>query len=361
MTMAFPSNQNPKNLDTVSKNDTLFSYKTHLKGERNLSLLTIRNYLNDLNPFFEYLNLEGIPQIGWLNELRGFLIRNGPTQVNYEYRRLVRNYLSWLLQHKNANYQKSNETKGYTRSSAARCLASLRSFIRYLIGESDLPQATLWTRGSLSMKRLAPKLQKRLPQTLHEEEAKLLLNSARWSPGETRPHHLLLRDSTLLELLYGSGLRLAEITGLNGEDISIENRTAQVTGKGNKERIVPIGQPGIDCLVNYLTNGRPQLLNSKRVNALFLNRYGERLSKRSVQIIVRRYAIKAGLSDTIHTHTLRHSFATHLLEGGADLRVVQDLLGHESPVTTQIYTHVSQSQARKVYLATHPRADQEEL
>lgn len=359
--MAFYSSQNLKTIGAVSENDILLSYKTHLKGERNLSLLTIRNYVNDLNPFFEYLNLEGMQKVGWLSELRDFLIRNGLTQVNYEYRRLVRNYLSWLLQSKNANYQKSNETKGYTRSSAARCLASLRSFVRYLIGENHLPQATLWTRGSLSMKRLAPKLRKRLPQTIYEEEAKLLLDSARWSPGETKPHYLLLRDSALLELLYGSGLRLAEITGLNIEDISIEAKTAQVTGKGNKERIVPIGQPGIDCLINYLTNGRPQLLNSKRITALFLNRYGERLSKRSVQIIVRRYAMKAGLSDTIHTHTLRHSFATHLLEGGADLRVVQDLLGHESPATTQIYTHVSQSQARKVYLATHPRADQEEL
>ncbi len=358
--MMASSNPNPQLVRDAPADRLLRAYRDHLRGERNLAPLTVRNYLDDLKPFLEYLALEGIGPSDWSAQLRDFVSRNGPTQVNQEYRRLVRSYTSWLLQEKQTNHGKRNEGEGYAQASTVRCLASLRSLFRYLITEGHLPQAPLWSRGSLIMRRLGPKQPKRLPQTIYQEEARILLDKAQGSPGEGRPEPLLLRDSAILELLYSSGLRLAELAGLEVEDISITQRTAHVTGKGNKERIVPVGRPGMECIQRYMERGRPQLASSARVQSLFLNRYGNQLSTRSIQGIVRRYALRAGLSHGVHTHTLRHSFATHLLDGGADLRVVQELLGHASPATTQIYTHVSQAQARKVYLAAHPRADEEE-
>ena len=354
------STPNAQPVRDVQVDRLLSAYRDHLRGERNLAPLTVRNYLDDLKPFLEYLALEGIGPSDWSAQLRDFVSRNGPTQVNQEYRRLVRSYVSWLLQEKQTHHGKRNEGEGYARASTVRCVASVRSLFRYLIAEGHLPQAPLWSRGSLIMRRLGPKLPKRLPQALYQEEARALLDKAQGSPDEARPEPLLLRDSAILELLYSSGLRLSELAGLDVEDISIIQRTARVTGKGNRERIVPIGRPGMECIQRYLERGRPQLTSSARVQSIFLNRYGNQLSKRSIQGIVRRYALRAGLSHGVHTHTLRHSFATHLLDGGADLRVVQELLGHASPATTQIYTHVSQAQARKVYLAAHPRADEEE-
>lgn len=209
------------------------------------------------------------------------------------------------------------------------------------------------------MRRLTPRMPHRLPQALFQEEAIALMDKARGSSSEGMPAPLLLRDRSILELLYGSGLRLAELAGLNLINVSPLERTVRVIGKGNKERIVPVSRPGLEAIRQYLEHGRPHLVASLQAEALLLNRYGGRLSKRSIEQIVRRYALRAGLAHGVHTHTLRHSFATHLLDGGADLRVVQELLGHASPVTTQVYTHVSQAQARKVYLAAHPRAEKE--
>ena len=206
------------------------------------------------------------------------------------------------------------------------------------------------------MRGLIPKMPKRLPQVLYRQEADSLIEQPKVSSKEGRAKPLLLRDAALLELLYGSGLRLSEVAGLNLADIDVRNRTVRVVGKGNKERMVPLSRPSIEALNNYAAQGRPNLIADIRSQALFLNRYGGRLSQRSVQTLVQRYALRAGLSRDIHTHTLRHSFATHLLDGGADLRVVQELLGHASPATTQVYTHVSPAQARKAYLAAHPRA-----
>ena len=209
------------------------------------------------------------------------------------------------------------------------------------------------------MRRLIPKLPQRLPQALFREEAEALLDTAH-GPPENRAEPLVLRDGAILELLYGSGLRLAEVAALNLGDVSTAQRTVRVTGKGNKERIVPVSRPGAAAVQRYTERGRPCLVATRHTEALLLNRYGGRLSGRSIEEIVRRYALRAGLTHGVHTHTLRHSFATHLLDGGAELRVVQELLGHASPATTQIYTHVSQAQARKVYLSAHPRAEKEE-
>ncbi|MDO8749660.1 MAG: tyrosine-type recombinase/integrase [Dehalococcoidia bacterium] len=338
----------------------LQEYQRHLQGERGLAPATVRNYLDDLKPFWEYLSNEGIGPDDDLVKVKEFLLRNGEQAVPQEYRRLILSYMNWLMSARSTNPGKRNQTQGHARASAVRNLASLRSFFRFLIGRGAMPAAPLWTRGSTTMRGLLPKRGQRLPQVLYHQEAKALMEQPQSSPSETRAEPLLLRDAALLELLYGSGLRLSEVEGLDLHDMDLVSRTVRVMGKGNKERSVPVGRPSAEALRQYLDVGRPRLASSRPTQALFLNRDGGRLSKRSVELLVQRYAIRAGLVHGVHTHTLRHSFATHLLDGGADIRVVQELLGHASPTTTQIYTHVSPAQSRKVYLAAHPRATQDE-
>ena len=194
------------------------------------------------------------------------------------------------------------------------------------------------------------KVESRLPRFLSTDEARRLVEA----PQASRA--LGPRDRALLELIYGAGLRVSETTGLNVGDLNLETRELRVTGKGSKQRAVLMGTPAVEAMSLYLREERPGLEGPQSGRALFLNRFGARLSQRSVQRKVRRYATEAGLGRRVHTHTLRHSFATHLLEGGADLRVVQELLGHASPATTQVYTHVTNAQARRAYMASHPRA-----
>ena len=171
-----------------------------------------------------------------------------------------------------------------------------------------------------------------------------------------------MRDKAILEMLYGCGVRLAEIQGMDVGDINFGQRAVLVRGKGDKERQVLFGRPAEESLLRYMNEGRQALAEEadtgKRSNALFLNRYGQRLSRRSIESLVKRYSAAAGTRDDVHPHTLRHTFATHMLEGGADLRVIQELLGHSSPQTTQIYTHITKAEALQVYLTHHPRADE---
>ena len=346
--------------EALAMDQVMQEYQRHLLGERNLARATVRNYLDDMAPFFQFLDTEGLGPEDRLGKLEQFVLRNGAQAVSQEYRRLVLSYIAWLIGTRATNPGHRNQTQGHARASAVRNLASLRSFFRFLVTRDLVPAAPLWNRGSTSMRGLIPKLPKRLPQVLYKQEAQTLVEQAQGSPSEVRAEHLLLRDAAILELLYGSGLRLAELEGLDLGDLYLERRTVRVVGKGNKERVVPLSRHSAQALRRYLERGRPQLLSPRPSQALFLNRYGGRLSRRSVEQLVRRYALRAGLHHGVHTHTLRHSFATHLLDGGADLRVVQELLGHASPSTTQVYTHVSAAQSRKVYLAAHPRADYEE-
>jgi integrase/recombinase XerC len=169
-----------------------------------------------------------------------------------------------------------------------------------------------------------------------------------------------LRDRAIIELIYASGLRVSELVKLNLERVNLDSGEIRVWGKGSKERLVLIGEPAARALANYLSQSRPKLLGKRSGDALFLNRYGSRLSERIVQMILEKYAALAGLDKRVHPHLLRHTFATHMLDGGADLRVVQELLGHASLASTQIYTHVTKSQARKVYLSAHPMAQKKE-
>jgi integrase/recombinase XerC len=159
-----------------------------------------------------------------------------------------------------------------------------------------------------------------------------------------------------MELIYASGLRVSELVNLNLEQVYLDSRELRVWGKGSKERAVLMGEPAASALNTYLSQGRPMLLGKRGGRALFLNRYGQRLTGRGAQKILGKYAHKAGIGKKVHPHLLRHTFATHLLDGGADLRVVQELLGHANLSSTQIYTHVTKSQAKKVYLSAHPMA-----
>ena len=293
----------------------LQKFSTHLTAEKSLAALTVRNYLTDLASLAEYMRARSIPQLENLDRIT------------------LRAYLAWLVQ------------LGYARSSVVRKLSALRSFLRWLAKEGLIDGDPLPRRGVM-------KREHRLPDFLSQHESARLVEA----PDASTP--VGLRDRAILEVTYGAGLRVSEVHGLGVSSVNLRARELRVIGKGSKERMVLFGEAASAALYAYLGEARPHLANRTSGNALFLNRFGGRLTQRSIQEKVRRYAARAGLRSGVHTHTLRHSFATHLLEGGADLRVVQDLLGHSSPATTQIYTHVTQGKARDVYMAAHPRAEQ---
>ena len=288
-------------------------FKEHLRAEKSLADLTVRNYLSDLQPLYEYMQLKKVSELKSLD------------------RYALRGYLAWLTE------------IGYVRSSVARKLSTLRTFLRWLVRHGIIEGDPMPRRGAL-------KTEKRLPRFLSQEQAERLLEA----PDTSEP--MGIRDRALLELTYAGGLRVSEVSGLNVTDLNLATREVRVTGKGSKQRIVVVGETAKSALTLYLRDVRPGLSNENSGVTLFLNRFGSRLSQRSIQLKVKRYSAKAGLPTGVHPHTLRHSFATHMLDGGADLRIVQELLGHSSPATTQIYTHVTGSQARKVYLSAHPRA-----
>ncbi|MBI2863621.1 MAG: tyrosine recombinase XerC [Chloroflexi bacterium] len=291
----------------------LDAYLVYLRAERNASPYTIRNYGDDVRGFLQFVATEGVESLSAVD------------------RALLRRYLAWL------------NRSGYVRSSIARKLTEVRSFFRFLVRENVLA-------GNPLLLVTSPKVEKRLPNFLTVTEMIALLGS----PNTSTPPGL--RDRTILELLYASGLRVSEIVSLTLNMLSLEGREIRVRGKGSKDRVVLMGLPAQGMLRTYLRNGRPKLLGESQSSYLFVNRYGGRLSTRRVQAIVEASAKQAGITKEVTPHVLRHSFATHLLDGGADLRVVQELLGHANLNTTQVYTHVTQTQARKVYMAAHPRA-----
>ena len=299
--------------------ELLEKYRAFLIGTKGRSENTVRVYLDDLSTFNRYLGAQGA-EFARLD------------------RRFLRGYLAWLAT------SARGKRGGYARVSVARKLVSLRAFYRFL-QQQGIVKTNPVPKGSA----FRVKTEKRLPDFLTENEMNRLLESA--DPTS----ELGIRDQAILEMLYSSGVRLSELAALDLDDVNLEAREAKVWGKGSKERIVLLGGPAIQALHHYLTESRPQLADAP-TEALFLNRYGGRLSPRSIQKIVKKSARLATINPKTHTHSMRHTFATHMLEGGADLRVVQGLLGHSSPATTQIYTHVTQRQAKKVYMAAHPRA-----
>ncbi len=234
-------------------------------------------------------------------------------------------------------------TEGLSERSAARTASSIRSFHAFLLREG--------ISESLPTGRLeSPRFPRRLPRVLSIEQVESLLETP--VSADARGS----RDRAMLETLYATGMRISELTGLNVPDLDLPEREVRVYGKGGKERIIPLGSQAASTLKYYLEWGRPKLLRSSGERALFLNRLGGRLTRQGAWKIILGYAEKAGLSGLMTPHTLRHSFATHLLENGADLRSIQELLGHASISTTQIYTHISRDALREVYLKAHPRA-----
>lgn len=292
-------------------------YINHLEAERNASPYTVRNYKADLLDFFYFLR------------------KKKASSLNEVDRQVLRDYLTSLTK------------QGIVKASIARKLSAIRSFYRYLVREKII-EANPIERVS------SPKLDKRLPSFLTLDEVKRLLEAPDLSTPQGQ------RDRALLELLYASGLRVSELVSLELGQINLDTNEIRVWGKGSKERVVLMGKPAAEAVRNYLEQGRPKLLGERRNNALFLNRYGQRIPERRVQRILEQYAKKSGIGKKVHPHMLRHTFATHLLDGGADLRVVQELLGHARLSSTQIYTHVTKGQARKVYLSAHPMAKEKD-
>lgn len=282
-------------------------YLRQRDAERGLSPLTRRNYESDIRSFFEYCASAGFE----------------PLEVD---RDRFRGYLVALQDAKVA------------RGSVRRKVSTIHGLYRYLARETVLPADPL---SGLT----PPKKQERLPHVLSVDHVQALIDSVTGdSPGE-------LRDRAILELLYGAGLRISELAGLELRDIDLDERLVRVTGKGNKQRMALFGAPAEEALKRYLADGRPALASAARRSSsgLFLNRFGTTLTGRAVQISIKRYAVAAGIEPDVHPHLFRHSFATHLLDNGAELRVVQELLGHSSPNTTQIYLHVTGERKREVY------------
>ncbi len=284
----------------------LAKFLNYLKTERNYSPHTISNYARDLR----------------------FL--TGMFKTRRIDRTAAREYLLAL------------EKRRFARRSIARKLSSARSFFRFLLREKliDLnPFDALHT----------PKLPKKLPNFLYPEEIARLFKT----PGSTP---IGLRDRAILEVLYGTGLRVIELVRLNVNDVDDDEGEIKVLGKGSKERIVLFGSKARAALHNYLNDGRRLLAAGQRSPALFINRRGGRLTTRSIERLINQLAKEAGILKKVTPHTLRHSFATHLLSGGADLRLVQELLGHVSLSTTQVYTHITKERLKEVYDSAHPRS-----
>ncbi len=296
----------------------LEQFLTYLQAGRSVSPYTVKNYGNDIGQFLNYCRARGVSSL---------------EQVD---RSLLRSYLAQL------------DEAGYVKASIARRVAELRSFGNFLVREEVL-ESNPFRMVS------APRIPKRLPQYLTVAEVEVLLAA----PDTSTP--LGLRDRAIIEVLYAAGLRVSELAGLDVADVDLAQGQARVRGKGGKERIGLLGRAAVRAVRAYLEGGRPALLGQRSTNALWLNHRGGHLTVRGVTLILSKTGERAGIRTRVHPHVLRHSFATHLLDGGADLRVVQELLGHANLATTQIYTHVSQSRAREVYMRAHPRAGNSDL
>ncbi|MHB1418360.1 MAG: tyrosine recombinase XerC [Bacillota bacterium] len=295
----------------------LDSFLVYLKVEKNVAENTLKAYLGDLSGFCEYAaRFLGIN-----------LMQLEPVMLDYV---LIRRYLAHI------------QAKGAGRTTVARKMAALRSFFKYLCRENILEKNPV---GGVN----TPKLTKRLPSFLYYPDMEALLDM----PDARTP--LGLRDRAILETLYAGGLRVSELVNMDTGHLDVDLRCVRVTGKGNKQRIVPLGTKALQAIKVYQEKGRPELAQ-EALPAVFLNKFGRRLSVRGVHDLVNKHVETLGLHYKVSPHTFRHSYATHLLEGGADLRSVQELLGHSSMSTTQIYTHVTKARLKEVYQKAHPRA-----
>jgi len=322
----------------------------YLQFERHFSTYTSRCYGADLRQFCQFLL--GIPAEIMPDDLDGPPIGGGATQaVIVETLPAVDmspTHTEELLLNATAddvrNYLQFMRENNYSKATMARKLATLRSFFKFVNKRgmtSNNPMLTIRT----------PKQDKRLPKFMTEEQVTKLLQTPK--DGEL----LGARDKAMLESLYSTGIRVSELIGLNTEDVDFTGSVIRVRGKGKKERIAPMGPTAATALQKYLAMRNGMVKDQAGGGPLFVNKHGQRLSTRSVRRKLDKYLIEAGLDPDISPHTLRHSFATHMLNHGADLRSVQELLGHQSLSTTQIYTHLTTSRIKEVYDTAHPRAN----
>ncbi|MFH1406488.1 MAG: site-specific tyrosine recombinase XerD [Candidatus Omnitrophota bacterium] len=290
-------------------------FLNYLTVERGLAQNTTVSYKRDLYKFTAYLKAEGIASFGSVK------------------RQDITNYMLAL------------KDKGLSAGSIARNLVAIKVLLRFLVRERHINEDPSSVLDS-------PKLWKKLPDVLSVAEAERLLSA----PNKRK--EMGIRDWAALELLYATGMRVSEITGLRLENVNLEVGFAKCKGKGNKERIVPFGESAKQALNSYITKVRSKLSRNpagRGVPELFLTRLGKKMSRQSFWKMIKKYAVLANLKRTIRPHTLRHSFATHMLEHGADLRVVQELLGHANIATTQIYTHVNKDRLKAIHQKYHPR------
>lgn len=292
--------------------EALERYIIYLQAERNASPYTVRNYQAEVGEFIAFAHQHGVTR--WQDVDRA----------------LVRRWLASL------------RVAGYAAGSIARRLSEVRACCNFLVEAGDLAKNPLAGMSS-------PRQPRHQPRVLGYDEVLALLRVPDTSTAQGQ------RNRAILELLYGSGIRLGELEGLNLDDLDLTQRQVRVLGKGNKERIALFGSPAEIALRQYMVDGRRQLANDSSGAALFLNRFGRRMGRVSIIRMLARCATLAGIERKVTPHALRHSFATHLVDEGVDIRIIQELLGHESPTTTQRYTHVSQARLHEVVRRAHPR------
>ncbi|PKW25859.1 integrase/recombinase XerC [Phycicoccus duodecadis] len=302
---------------TVASHETLTAFERHLRLERGRSANTVRAYVRDIGAFLDAADVRDdadLAAVG-LADLR-----------------------AWLG---------TVSRRGVARATIARTSASLRTFFRWCENTGRVPVDP-------SLRLSAPRRHRTLPGVLAQRSATALLDVAALAADDADPVHL--RDRAALELMYASGIRVGELVGLDVDDVDLHSRVLRVVGKGDKERRVPFGVPAGEAVTRWLDAGRPALVTAASGPALLLGRRGRRADARQIREVVHRLLAEVPDAPDLGPHGLRHSAATHLLEGGADLRMVQELLGHSSLATTQIYTHVSVDRLKRSFAQAHPRA-----
>ncbi len=293
-------------------------FLTSLEVEKGYSENTRVAYKNDLGQFLDYLKTKGEPPL------------NNWSEVKKDH------LVAYILSLK--------ADREYASTTVARKVAAIKSFFHFLVAEGfirDDPTATLDS----------PRVKKYLPRAISQEDVEKLLEA----PGQSNEPRSL-RDRAILELLYATGMRVSELVALNEGDVDLPSASVRCFGKGGKERVIPIYDRAVQAIETYASKGRVRLVRDAEQKALFLNQRGLRLTRQGLWLIVKGYVKEAGIKVPVTPHTLRHSFATHMLRGGADLRNVQELLGHANIATTQVYTQVSNERLREVYDEAHPRA-----
>jgi integrase/recombinase XerD len=291
----------------------LDSFLSYLAVEKGLSENTLESYGRDLRKFIRFAEDTGV---------------DSPADIKYSH---ILDYLSQFKE------------KGFNATTIVRSIVSIRQFFKYLLMEKIIEEDPASRIGT-------PKMKKGLPGVITLDEVEALLKA----PDEST--HEGLRDSAMLETLYATGIRVSELIGLKLNDVNFELGFVVVYGKGSKERLVPVGDKARQKLLEYLETSRPALLKTREANALFVTRLGKGMTRQGFWKIIKQNAVKAGIAKKISPHTLRHSFATHLLERGADLRTIQIMLGHSDISTTQIYTHVESERLKAIHKKYHPRS-----